>query len=64
MINDHMYNWFFIRTHLGDSGMTNRTNVIKTAGAEQTNIKILQFRIPAQDRIPTIKPPTYAEKLA
>ena len=44
--------------HLGDSGMKKRNEVIKMVGAEQTSIKILQLRIPAHDRMPTVKPPT------
>ena len=45
------------RSHLGDSGRMKYNKDKRAAGVESTSINILQFRIPAQDRIPTRRPP-------
>ena len=49
--------WPLAINHLGDSGMANHRSAISPAGAEHTNIRVRQFRTPAQASKPTIKPP-------
>ena len=44
-------------SHLGDSGMMKYNKDKRAAGADRIPINHRQFLMPAQDKIPTSKPP-------
>ena len=60
-ILDYLSNLLYLlplaNSHLGDSGMMKYNKDKRAAGAERIPINHRQFLMPAQDKIPTSKPP-------